>query len=663
MFRIGIDTGGTFTDFIALDGKRMRTLKLLSTPSDPSLAILQGLDELLDKRDCDIRHGSTVATNALLERKGAVTALITTAGFEDVLEIGRQNRPRIYSLYPSRPDPLVPARLRFGIMERMLHDGSVLVPLKPSEIKSLVEIIRRAKVQSVAVCLLFSFANPAHEKLIGRALKNLKVPVSLSYIILPEYREYERTSTTVVNAYLAPVMGRYLGNLAEGLRAQQRRKGASLRIMQSNGGTVSARAAIREPVRTILSGPAGGVVGAWEVARQAGCPNILSFDMGGTSTDVSLCEGEIRITSESVIANCPIGVPVIDIHTVGAGGGSIARVDEGGALRVGPESAGADPGPICYGKGERITVTDANLYLGRLDTGYPLGGRLRLDDSRLEAAFRAFARSMGAMSTIAAAQGVVDVANANMEAALRVISVERGYDPRDFTLVTFGGAGGLHAAQLAASLSIPRVLIPENPGLLSALGVLLSDSVQDFSRTVMLASQEAGAAKLAERYQELERKGLASMLAEGFRPERIRLERWIDMRYRGQSYELSFPYSRRFVSEFHRRHEQRYGYADPSRESEIVTIRVRVRGLSEKPRMPKDRVGRKDPKTAFIKEKPVHFEGKVYRSRIYERSLLRAGNRIDGPALIFEYSATTALPPGYTCFMDSYRNLLISANL
>lgn len=660
MSRIGIDTGGTFTDFIALDGKRIRTLKLLSTPSNPAVAIFQGLEELLDDRECDIRHGSTVATNALLERKGAVTALITTAGFEDVLEIGRQNRPKIYSLFPSRPDPLVPARLRFGAKERVLFDGKVLVPLKSSELRPLVERLRRAKVESVAVCLLFSFANPAHEKQIGRALRNLNIPISLSHIILPEYREYERTSTTVVNAYLAPVMGRYLGDLEGRLRAERGRKGVSFRVMQSNGGTVSAHSAIREPVRTILSGPAGGVVGAWEVARQSGFPNILSFDMGGTSTDVSLCEGEIRITSESVIANFPIGVPVIDIHTVGAGGGSIARVDQGGALRVGPESAGADPGPICYGKGERITVTDANLYLGKLDTGYPLGGRLYLDDRRVEPAFSTIAREMGAATPAAAAQGVIDVANANMEAALRVISVERGYDPRDFTLVTFGGAGGLHAVALAASLSIPRILIPENPGLLSALGVLLSDSVQDFSRTVMLASQEASTAALEERYQELERKGIPSMTAEGFAPERIRLERWIDMRYHGQSYELSFPYSRRFVSQFHRQHEQRYGYADPSRESEVVTIRVRVRGISEKPRMPRSRPGPPDPKRALIKEKQVLFEGKRCRTRIYERAMLRAGNRIDGPALIFEYSATTAIPPGYLCVVDSYRNLLLT---
>ncbi len=661
MLRIGIDTGGTFTDFIALDGKRIRTLKLLSTPSNPALAILQGLRELMNGRASDIRHGSTVATNALLERKGAVTALVTTAGFEDILEIGRQNRPRIYSLIPSRPEPLVPARLRLGVMERTLHDGSVLIRLRPADLQALAEKLRRARIQSVAVCLLFSFANPTHEKLIGKALKNLKIPVSLSHVILPEYREYERTSTTVVNAYLAPVMSRYLGALEESLRARRSRRVAHLRIMQSNGGTVSARAAMREPVRTILSGPAGGVVGAWEVARQAGFPDILSFDMGGTSTDVSLCEGEIRITSESVIANCPIGVPVIDIHTVGAGGGSIARVDEGGALRVGPESAGADPGPICYGKGERITVTDANLYLGRLDSDYPLGGRLYLDDSRLEPAFRALAARMDAHSPAAAAQGVIDVANANMEAALRVISVERGYDPRDFTLATFGGAGGLHAVQLAASLSIPRILIPENPGLLSALGVLLSDSVQDFSRTVMLTSREAGSAKLNERFRELERKGMASMQAEGFSTQRIRLERWIDMRYHGQSYELSFPYSRRFVADFHRRHEQRYGYADPTRESEVVTIRVRVRGLSKKPRMPKDRLAARDSRRALIKEKKVIFDGKPQRCRVYERSLLRAGSRISGPALIFEYSATTALPPGYSCHVDPYRNLIISA--
>jgi N-methylhydantoinase A len=656
MLKVGIDTGGTFTDFIVLDGKRIRTLKLLSTPANPARAILEGLRRIHGEQLSDIRHGSTVATNALLERKGALTALVTTGGFEDVIEIGRQNRPKIYSLFPSRPEPLVPAGLRLGVAERTLYDGSILIPLKLQELPGIVEKLRRAKVQSVAVCLLFSYANPLHEKQIGRALENLKVPLSLSHEILPEFREYERTSTTVVNAYLAPVMGRYLADLERRLGRR-----VPLRVMQSNGGAVTARVAIREPVRTILSGPAGGVVGAWEVARRAGYSRILSFDMGGTSTDVTLCDGGIRITSESVIAQFPIGVPVIDIHTVGAGGGSIAHIDQGGALRVGPESAGADPGPICYGKGDRITVTDANLFLGRLQTDYPLGGTLRMQDERLAPAFRALARRMQARDPLAAAQGVIDVANANMEAALRVISVERGYDPRDFTLVTFGGAGGLHAVDLARTLSIPRVLVPENPGLLSALGVLLSDSVQDFSQTVMLQISGADPKTMEKRYLALERKALASMLSEGFQRPQIRLERWIDMRYRGQSYEISFPYSRRFEPKFHRRHEQRYGYADPTREAEIVTLRVRVRGLSEKPRMPAQQPGPPDPKRALLYERSVYFGGKPVRTRIYERALLHAGHVIPGPALVFEYSATTAIPPGYRCRVDPFRNLGITS--
>jgi N-methylhydantoinase A len=662
MLKIGIDTGGTFTDFILLDKDGIRTLKLLSTPANPALAIVQGLEQLLNEEPCEILHGSTVATNVLIERKGARTALITTRGFEDVLEIGRQNRPNLYGLFPARPAPLVPARFRLGVTERVLHDGAVHVPLKVSELRGLRERLRREGIQSVAVCLLFSYANPAHENKIGRALKDSGVPISLSHRILPEYREYERTSTTVVNAYLAPVMGHYLGDLAKHLRKGKHADTRNLRIMQSNGGSISARAAMREPVRTILSGPAGGVVGAWEVARLAGFRNILSFDMGGTSTDVALCRGEIRVTNESVIAHCPVGVPVIDIHTVGAGGGSIAIVDAAGALRVGPESAGADPGPICYGKGDRITVTDANLLAGKLDPAYPLGGFLHLQDRRLGAQFKKLAREIGIRTAVGAAQGVLDVANANMEAALRLISVEKGHDPRDFTLVTFGGAGGLHALDLARSLGIPRVFIPENPGLLSALGVLLSDSIQDFSQTVMLRAEDANPNHLEKKYRELERKGTVSMKEEGFPQAQIRLERWIDLRYRGQSFEISLPFTKDFTREFHRRHEQRYGYSDPTRESEIVTLRIRARGISKKTRPAKDRLGHWNASGAVIKEKDVYFEGSARRTRVYERALLRAGHRISGPALIFEYSASAAIPPGYQCHVDAYRNLIISSD-
>jgi N-methylhydantoinase A len=661
MLRIGIDTGGTFTDFIFLDGNGIRTLKLLSTPANPADAIVRGLGEAGLAGDFTVLHGSTVATNALLERKGARTALVTTAGFEDVIEIGRQNRPLIYSLAPSRPKPLVPSPLRFGLTERSLYNGMVLVPLDPAEVERLAGRLRRLRVEAVAVCLLFSFANPRHEKLVGRRLATLGIPVSLSHHILPEYREFERTSTTVVNAYLAPVMGRYLGELERKLGTVRGRKNGRLHVMQSNGGTVSARTAIREPVRTILSGPAGGVVGAWHVSRLAGYDRIITFDMGGTSTDVALCDGGIRVTSESVVAHSPIGVPVIDIHTVGAGGGSIARVDAGGALRVGPESAGAEPGPICYGRGAEPTVTDANLFLGRLDSRYPLGGTLRLETGRLGAAFESLARKMGVPRPADAAQGILDVANANMEAALRVISVERGHDPRDFVLVTFGGAGGLHAIDLATGLGIERILVPENPGLLSALGVLLADKLQDFSQTVMLPAESAGSDELLEHFRNLEKRALAFLLAEGVPQNRIRLERWVDMRYRGQSYELSFPYVARFAAEFHRIHDRRYGYSDTGRAAEVVTVRVRARGLSEKPRLPRDRAAARDPRRAYLYEKPVQFGKRTRRTRVYERSQLHAGNVIAGPALIFEYSASTVVPPGFSCWVDEYRNLVVTA--
>jgi N-methylhydantoinase A len=661
MLKIGIDTGGTFTDFIIQDGKTFHILKLISTPSNPALAILEGLRCLAPQETYEILHGSTVGTNALLERKGAKTALITTEGFEDVLEIGRQNRPKIYSLFPSRPAPLVPADRRFGIRERVLHDGAVLIALDRRGLSLLEKKLRSSGTESLAVCLLFSYANPSHEKAIERALRGLQIPISLSHVILPEYREYERTSTTVVNAYLAPIMGRYLAGLEKGIARKPKSSSPRLRIMQSNGGAVSARLAIREPVRTILSGPAGGVVGAWEMARLAGFERILTFDMGGTSTDVSLCDGEIRVTSESVVAQCPVGVPVIDIHTVGAGGGSIARVDEGGALRVGPESAGADPGPICYGKGDCITVTDANLFLGMLDQQYPLGGTLYLQDEKLDAAFRSLAAQMGIRSAAAAAQGVIDIANANMEAALRVISVERGHDPRDFTLVTFGGAGGLHAAALAASLSIPRVLVPAYPGLLSALGVLLSDTIKDFSRTVMLPAGSENRSSVQRVFRELESDGRAAMREEGFAASRTRLERWVDMRYCGQSFEISLPCSGRFEADFHRLHEQRYGYADPNRKAEIVTLRVRARGLAEKPRLRKQKIAGPDPAAALLGEKSAAIRGKKLRTRMYERANLRAGNRIEGPALIFEYSASTVVPPGYTCVVDAYTNLILTS--
>ena len=495
---VGIDTGGTFTDFLLVDGGGLRVHKVPSTPGDPSRAIIQGLEEVgIGGRDAAVVfvHGSTVATNALLERKGATTALVTTEGVEDLLEIGRQARPRLYDLTQQLQDPLVPRHLRFGARERICADGSVLTPLTRDQARRIAERVGASGAQAVAVSLLFSFLDPAHEGLLEEELSKLDPTpfLSVSSRVLPQYREYERTSTVAVNAYVGPLMSSYLGRLEEALGGQPKvvPKGkvaaSRIRVMQSSGGSISARAASAQPVRTILSGPAGGVVGAFALASEAGCTDIITLDMGGTSTDVALCPGRIQETASASVGGVPVGVPMIDIHTVGAGGGSIARVDAGGALLVGPESSGADPGPACYGRGEEATVTDANLLLGRMDAGHFLGGRMGLEPERARAALGRIASAIGGVSPEEAAAGVIRVVNAAMERALRAISLERGFDPRRFTLVAFGGAGPQHACELAQELHIPRVLVPAFPGALSAYGVAIADVVKDYLRTVLLA--------------------------------------------------------------------------------------------------------------------------------------------------------------------------------
>ena len=475
MFIIGIDTGGTFTDFVYKEGDRWGIYKILSTPSNPADAIIEGLKYIAEGKHKKIVHGSTVATNAILERKGAKTALITNKGFEDIIEIGRQNRSRLYDLAYRKEPALVPSALRFGIPGRILNNGDEHTPLDHEEVKRIIGILNDNNIESIAVCLLYSYVNPAHENKTKEMLQSLDIPVSLSHEILSEFREYERTSTTVINAYVSPKMQNYIGTLIK-----HTGKNDHLSIMQSNGGSISADTATRESVRTILSGPAGGAVGAFEIGRMAGYSKIITFDMGGTSTDVSLMDGKLSLTTQSLISGLPIRVPMIDIHTVGAGGGSIASMDTGGALRVGPESAGADPGPICYGKGDRITVTDANLYLGRIIPEHFLGGNMALKRDKLETSFKLFSRETG-LSSIELAEGILAVANTAMEKAIRVISVERGFNPGDFTLLSFGGAGGLHAAFLARLLNIPKVIIPANPGTLSAMGMLMADVIKDYS--------------------------------------------------------------------------------------------------------------------------------------------------------------------------------------
>jgi N-methylhydantoinase A len=505
-------------------------------------------------------------------------------------------------------------------------------------------------VESVAVCLLFSFANPSHENAIAEALRLLGIPVSLSSRIMPEYREYERTSTTVINAYLAPKMREYLNRLNDQIKCR------SLRVMQSNGGAVAARAASEFPVRTIVSGPAGGVVGAFHVASKCGYPNIITFDMGGTSTDVALCKGEIQVTHEGEIDGLPVGIPMMDIHTVGAGGGSIAELDIGGALRVGPQSAGADPGPICYGRGERLTVTDANVILGRLPARFFLGGTVPLATERIGPIVSAMPWTRGWKSIHALAQGVIDVVNNNMEQAVRLISVERGHDPADFALFCFGGAGGLHAADLARALGIPRVIVPRFPGALSALGLLLADSRKDYSRSLLMPA-ESSERRIREALDQLHQVGESEMKSEGFDAKAVRHIDAVDMRYRGQSYELSIPMTREFIDEFHEAHERRYGYSTPDKPVEIVNVRTSFFGRSEKPKFrpaPKVR-GTAKPIEVVV----VWMNGRRMKTPIYDRDALRHGHVVRGPAIIGEYSSTTLVPPDFLCKLDAYLNLVL----
>lgn len=679
IFRVGVDTGGTFTDFVFDLNGRPEIFKLPSTPADPSVAITNGLRRILKltaPENFEVIHGTTVGTNALLQRRGARIALVTTKGFEDVLVIGRQARPELYNLDAVRPPPLVPDNLRLGLQERVTAAGEVLEALDDLQLKTLVEKLRKGRVEAVAVSLLFSFAHPQHELAVAAALAPLNVPLSISHQILPEYREYERTSTVTINAYLQPLMGKYLSRLQQPTliqpaarkkqkpKTKDQRPGFILRVMQSSGGSISAAAAANEPVRTILSGPAGGIVGALQVARSAGFANIISFDMGGTSTDVALCERDgPRTTNEAVVAGLPVAVSVLDIHTVGAGGGSIARVDEGGSLRVGPESAGADPGPACYGRSSLPTVTDAHVVLGHFAGGGLLGGEFGLDEARADAAISQLAKAMSVaagreIQATAAAQGIVSVVNFNMERALRRISVERGYDPRDFSLVPFGGAGGLHAVDLARALGIPHVIVPRSPGALSAIGVVAANVVSDQSQTVMLKLGRDTEAKLAAAFRKMETAARAKLRQEGFRDKCQRHERSVAMRYEGQSFELEINVpSGDLAASFHRAHKTRYGYAEEKNPIEIVTVRLRSSGLVEQRKERPQRVSVKSVEASEYTS--AYFDGKKSRIGIYEREEFRAGMKLRAPCIVREYSATTLIPAGARASVDGHGNLIV----
>lgn len=659
--KIGVDTGGTFTDIVLSIPNILFTHKVLSTPQNPADAVIKGVNEIMEMHNInsfegmDIVHGSTVATNALLEYGGARIALITTKGFEDIIEIGRQTRENIYDISVKRPAPLVPTERRFGLTERTLHNGDIQTEISQDEVSTLSSKLKTLDIDAIAICFLYAYVNPKNEKIVADSLQHLNIPISCSYQILPEYREYARFSTTVANAYIHPVLEKHLSTLSESDKFPK-----SFHIMLSNGGCISTENFESTGISTVLSGPAGGVIGAYNVAKPAGFDRIITFDMGGTSTDVSLCNQGITMTTESTISGLPIKVPIIDIHTVGAGGGSIATVDSGGALRVGPESAGAIPGPICYGNnGETITVTDANVFLRRISPELFLGGKMSLAVDAIDRHLKRFSDKVG-LTLLETADGIIKIANAAMERAIKVISVERGHDTRDFTLVSFGGAGGLHAAFLAENLGIKTVLIPPNGGLLSAYGMLFADVIKDYSQTVLWKTDnhvEHLNKQLEIGFESLLTQAVRDMKKEGFVLDQLLINRSLDIRYEGQSYELCIPYftkEKNFLHKFHATHEQRFSYSRPDATVEVVNLRLSAIGETEKPILKKGSLSNSDPTKAKIKQGQVVFDGENYTTDFYSRKSLKPGNQIKGPAVITEFSATTVVPPNFVTDVDVY---------
>jgi len=679
-FRIGIDTGGTFTDVCLLDDSQgdLFVTKVPSTPDNPAIGVIQGMKKLSAKKErrIDLRqvtfliHGTTVATNALLEHKGAKTALLTTEGFEDVLHIGRQNRPKLYDFWAKRPEPIVPRRLCYGLPERILCNGEVLKALDEAKTATVVSEIKEQGIQSIAVSLIHSYANPSHEQKIKAIISSLfpESYVTLSSEVLPEFREYERTSTICINAFVMPKVNDYVADLERQL--QDLGVASELYIMQSNGGVITAETARQMSARTVLSGPAGGALTGVFISRAIKKPNVITIDMGGTSSDICLIkDGAPRLTTESDIGGYPIKLPMIDIVTIGAGGGSIAWIDPGGALRVGPQSAGADPGPVCYGRGgKEPTVTDANVILGRINPFYLLGGEMEvyLEDAR-RIMEEKIARPLG-FNVLKAAEGIISVVNANMIRGIRKVSVEHGYDPREFTLVPFGGAGPIHGVELAQALNMNEIVVPAYPGIASAFGMLSADVRHDFVQTYISVSDELDINRLESFYREIETQGVEQLNREGFTGQSVVLSRLADMRYIRQAYELSVPVKGGALSRedlltitenFHDLHERTYGYARRKEAVEFVNLRVVALG-----KLPGFYV--KEKQTAEVKilepvdQREVFFEGTTMKTAIYHRDNLLKGQQISGPSIVEQMDSTTVIFPDYQAEPDEYGNLLIS---
>jgi N-methylhydantoinase A len=648
MIRIGIDTGGTFTDFVFLDGETILTLKLPSTPGNPALSILEGLSPYMGE-DFELVHGTTVSTNAFLQKKMAKCAFLCTKGFEHILYIGRQNRTGLFSLKVEKPSPIVPLSLCFGINERSLKDGTITKEPTREEITKIGEELKKRTVQSVGIVFLHSYKNPQNEKFAAKILRDFGFYVTASHEVMPEYREYERAVVTILNAALKPVIADYVANLQEGV------KGKKLSIIQSNGGILSPDRIINEPIRTIMSGPAGGVIAAQQLAVLTGEANLVTLDMGGTSTDVSVIKnGEITLTRDGFLEHLPLKLPMIDIATVGAGGGSIAGIDRGGVLQVGPESAGANPGPACYGKFEMATVTDAFVVMGAIIPEMFLGGKMKIYPKRSVRVIKKIAEKIG-KNFFETAEGIVRISVSSMERALRSVTLEKGEDPRFYTLMPFGGAGGLVAAMLAERLGMKKILIPPNPGVLSALGMLVADFkkelVQSFLKIVSPGIQD----ELNPIFSNMSKQAEQILIEEGV-PE-PQILKYIDIRYKGQSYELTVPYTDDFLKTFHQAHQQLYSYSLDDDYCEIVNLRVTAIGKSPGLKLEKRKKIPEEAKIFYRKE--VYFNGMHQGFCIYRRPELMPGNRLIVPAIIVSDDSTVIVPKEFEIDIDEYSNILL----
>lgn len=658
LIRVGVDTGGTFTDFVVLEGiddeVGMRVYKCPSTPDGPERAILEGLDALgLDPGQCQIVHGSTVATNAVLERKGARVAYVANRGLGDVLTLGRQARAELYNLQPQPQPPPVPKQRCLEVDQRTAADGSEVTALTDAAVDALLNELRQSDVEAVAINLLFSYLNATPEQTLGKAIRDAlpELVVCLSSEVLPEQREYERGMATWLNAAVAPLISRYLERLRAALN------NAPLAIMQSSARSIDAAVAHRRAVNLLLSGPAGGLLAARHIGSGMENTRLLTFDMGGTSTDVALIDGDIRLTGEGKLAGWPVAVPMVDMHTIGAGGGSIARIDAAGMLQVGPESAGAAPGPVCYGKGgEAPTVTDANLVLGRLPASAKLGGEMALNADAARAALQRLGDEMGCDAE-SAARAVITLANEHMTEALRVISIQRGEDPADYCLLSFGGAGGLHVCALAEALGMSRAMAPMHAGVLSALGMLIAEPGRELSHGLGRSGDRPVARDVEAVFARLESQAKDELGREGVPAGDIRFRRQADLRYRGQSYCLLLDWQGLADTEaaFHAQHERRYGHR---LENEVEWVNLRLSATSRQPS-----VALPDIASASDDVVPVGRQDVVGESEpvaIYARESLRCGHRIDGPAIVTEAVATTFLDRGWSAEVDEFGHLILT---